>query len=249
MLAEDRFDKILQILDQKNTVTVLELTELLDTSESTIRRDLTELHKKGLLVKVHGGATTKSLHYTVKDDKVAVRQDQNREEKERIAAYAASLITPDDFVFLDAGTTTAQMIDYLSEKNAVYVTNAVFHGVKLMKKGFHTYLIGGEMKESTEAVVGAAAIRNLERYNFTKGFFGANGISKERGFTTPDVSEALVKETALKLCQEAYVLCDSSKFGCISPVTFAAFDRAGIITSTSFGEYQGCQNIVEVDAL
>lgn len=249
MLAEDRFDRILQILEQKNTITVLELTELLDTSESTIRRDLTELHKKGLLVKVHGGATKKSLHFTVKDDKVAVRQDQNREEKERIAAYGASLITPDDFVFLDAGTTTGQMIEYLTEKNAVYVTNAVYHGVRLMKKGFHTYLIGGEMKESTEAVVGAAAIRNLERYNFTKGFFGTNGVSLDRGFTTPDISEALVKETAMKLCREAYVLCDSSKFGCISPVSFSAFDRARIITSTAGGEYRNCQNIVEVDTL
>lgn len=249
MLAEDRFDKILQILEQKKTVTVLELTERLDTSESTIRRDLTELHKKGLLVKVHGGATVKPLHYNMKDDKVEVRQDQNREEKERIAAYAASLIAPDDFVFLDAGTTTGEMIEHLSEKNAVYVTNAVYHAVRLMKKGFRTYLIGGELKESTEAVVGAAAVRDLERYNFTKGFFGTNGASLERGFTTPDISEALVKETAMKLCREAYVLCDSSKFGCISPVHFAAFDDAKIITSTAGLEYRDCKNIVEADAL
>lgn len=249
MLAEDRFTKILELLERNKSITVQELTEVLDTSESTIRRDLTELHRQGRLCKVHGGATVRDYHYAAKDDSVAEREDVNREEKQRIAAYAASLIMPDDFVFLDAGTTTGQMIDCLTERRAVYVTNAVYHAVKLMKLGFRTFLIGGELKGSTEAVVGAAAVKSLESYNFTKGFFGANGASLERGYTTPDVNEALTKETALSRCRQAYVLCDASKFGCISPVRFASFEEAVVITSKAGMEYQGCGNLVEVDNL
>ena len=74
MLAEERFREILKIVNQKKTVTVTELTELLDTSESTIRRDLTQLHKRGALVKVHGGAMTADLEYTTKDAKVSERE-------------------------------------------------------------------------------------------------------------------------------------------------------------------------------
>lgn len=75
MLAEERFREILKIVNEKKTVTVTELTELLDTSESTIRRDLTQLHKRGALLKVHGGATVLNGAYT--------RQRMQRFQKER----------------------------------------------------------------------------------------------------------------------------------------------------------------------
>ncbi|MFW5629867.1 MAG: DeoR family transcriptional regulator, partial [Acetivibrio ethanolgignens] len=110
MLMEQRFYEILRAIEEKQTVTVQELTELLNTSESTIRRDLSILDKEGKLNKVHGGATAIG-HYTTKDEDVALRMTQNREEKLEIVRYAATLILPEDFVYLDAGTTTELMID------------------------------------------------------------------------------------------------------------------------------------------
>ena len=80
MLAEERFNRILNIVEEKKSVTVTELTELLDTSESTIRRDLTTLDKRKKLIKVHGGATAVDMEYMTKDSSVSVRQDLNREE-------------------------------------------------------------------------------------------------------------------------------------------------------------------------
>ncbi|BCN32136.1 DeoR/GlpR family DNA-binding transcription regulator [Anaeromicropila herbilytica] len=248
MLIEERFCEILKLVETKKTVTVQELTELLDTSESTIRRDLTVLHNKGKLIKVHGGATTIGISFNTVDHEVAIRQDLNTEEKMRIARYAASLIESDDFIYLDAGTTTGYMIDFITEMKAVFVTNAIEHARKLSSKGIKTYLLGGELKFATEATVGSKTIGELRQYNFTKGFFGTNGVSKNSGFTTPDINEAMVKSVAIENTKDKYMLCDVSKFSQISPVTFAEVDDATIITSKLEDKsYKNYMNIVEVD--
>ena len=135
MLAEERFSEILKLVNEHKTITVQELTELLDMSESTIRRDLTTLHKKGKLIKVHGGATAVNMAQYTRDESVAVRQDLNIDEKVQIGKYASSLIEKDDFVYIDAGTTTDFLIDFLTEQDAVYVTNGIMHAKKLTQKG------------------------------------------------------------------------------------------------------------------
>lgn len=248
MLAEERFCEILKVVNEKRSVTVQELTEGLNASESTIRRDLTVLHKRGELIKVHGGATAIGMSYHTKDAAVSVRQDLNREDKIKIAVYAAQMIKPNDFIYLDAGTTTDLIIDNIKETNAIFVTNAITHAKKLAIRGFTTYILSGELKKSTEAVVGSDTIRCLEKYNFTKGFFGTNGISFNEGCTTPDMNEALVKSKAMEKCFERYVLSDKSKFNQISPVTFAGFEEVKIITTALEDSiYKKCRNIVEVN--
>lgn len=91
-------------------------------------------------------------------------------------------------------------------------------------------MIGGLLRPSTEAVVGIPAIDTIRQYNFTKCFMGANGVDAERGFTTPDISEAAVKTAVMKQSEECFVLADSSKFGKVLPVTFADLDEACILT-------------------
>lgn len=168
-------------------------------------------------------------------------------KKKKIAQYAAGLIEDEDFIYLDAGTTTGYMIDALGHTNAVFVTNAVSHAQRLATKGIKVFLIGGELKSSTEAVIGAQAMKNLQEYHFTKGFFGANGITKAEGFTTPDANEALVKQTAIERCKNRYILADHSKFGCISSVTFSAFVNAKILTDGCPAEYQELDCVIGVE--
>jgi len=248
LLIEERFCEILRIVEEKRTVTVQELTELLDTSESTIRRDLTALHNQGKLVKVHGGAIAVDLNYNNKDTDIAIRQDLNREEKIKIARYAASLIEANDVVFIDAGTTTGLMIDYITQTNALYITNGTVHAKRLAEKGCKTYILGGEYKLATEAIVGSEAIDCLKKYNFTKGFWGTNGVNTQTGFSTPDINEALVKKKAMEQTKCKYVLCDETKFSQISPVTFADFEDATIITTALADKYyEQYDNILEVD--
>jgi DeoR family fructose operon transcriptional repressor len=248
MLPEQRFSEILSLLERQGTITVRELTECLNASEATIRRDLSVLHDRGKLKKVFGGATSREEFTISRDDLVAVRHNRNMDEKLRIAQAAVTLLEPNDFVYIDAGTSTGMLVEQVSLESVVFVTNGVFHARILGQKGCRVYLLGGEFKFTTEAVVGGRALDDLTRYNFSKGFFGTNGISLTRGFSTPDEREALVKSHAISRCEKVYVLADSSKFNVISPVTFATFDAAEIITTRIEAEiFRTKGNLWEVD--
>ena len=230
MLTEERFQRILQILDDRNAVTVAELSRQLNISESTIRRDLNALAEMGKLNKVFGGATALTRSSGIFETDVANRMNTMGEEKTAIAQYAATLIHDDDFVFIDAGTTTARLIDFIENDKATYVTNGIIHAQKLTHKGFATYIIGGRVKPLTEAVVGAGGIKSIEGMNFTKAFMGTNGIDISAGFTTPDIDEARLKEAAVRNSYMTFVLADHTKFRKVCAVTFAPLRVGCIIT-------------------
>lgn len=239
MLTEERLQMIQDMVERRKSASIQELVEELAISESTVRRDLALLDQQGRVSKVRGGAMACDSHYNTEDAPVASRRDLNLGEKQAIARYAASLIQPHDFIFLDAGTTTELIIDYLAERNVVFVTNALTHARKLSQLGYTAYIPGGEFKAATEAVVGEEAVESLRKYNFTKGFWGTNGVSLEGGFGTPDVKEAVIKKTAMEHCAERYVLCDSSKFSQISCVKFNEIANAVIITTELTKEILG----------
>lgn len=245
MLTKQRHELILKLLEERGSITVSEAKELLGASESTVRRDIVALDAAGRLVKVFGGAVAleegeiATYEYTV-----AQRFELNREEKQRIAGYAAAFITPDDFVYLDAGTTTAHLLDQIEKNGATFVTNAVAHAQRLAARGIRVFLIGGELKASTEAIIGNQAMRTIQGYHFTKGFFGTNAVTKKSGCTTPDANEATVKRTAMEQCRACYVLCDHTKFDLTSAVTFAPFYGTTFITDRVTEGYEECDNIL-----
>ena len=247
MLTEERLQAIEQLIKEKGSVSNIELMDELNISESTVRRDLTILDDQGRINKVRGGAMIRSDCYNSQEATMTQKKDLNIQEKTVIAKYASSLIEPGDFVFLDAGSTTELMIDHLNEKNVTFVTNAVSHAKKLSEAGYTTYILGGEFKATTEAIVGDETIDSLQKYNFTKGFFGANGIHERVGITTPDVKEAAVKKEALKHCMKKFVLCDPSKFSQISSVKFAQMEQVKILT-TMFADdkYDLYDNIIKL---
>lgn len=250
MLSEERHKLILEKIEKESVVYLNDLVKYLNTSESTIRRDLTSLDKAGLLKKVHGGATSlKNVNINTTDDIVENRQTLNIDEKLKIAEYAASLIEDNDLVYIDAGTTTELIINFINNTKAIFVTNGIVHARKLIKKNCTTYILGGELKLATEAIVGVETVNSLRKYNFTKGFFGANGVDLERGFSTPDVKEAMVKEEALHRSRERFVLCDKSKFDEISSITFADIKDAKIITTNlENNRYKHQTEILEVES-
>lgn len=247
MLIDTRMNRIVEIVNDKGSVSIQELMRMLDTSESTIRRDLATLHNNGQILKVHGGAVSVKGNMRMKDDEVFLRQERNREEKVRIARYAVSVIQSNDFIYLDAGTTTDIMADFIDDSSITVVTNGISHAKKLAAKGIRTYLLGGLLKSSTEAVVGEEAICSLKKYHFVKGFFGTNGVTVHEGFTTPEVREALLKEKAMEQTKEIYVLADYSKFDCISSVKFGDFNKGKIITAGELANnYRKYNNVLEV---
>mgnify|MGYP002748187444 CR=1 FL=1 len=171
MLTEERFAIILETVQQKRSVRVTELCALLNASVSTVRRDINTLAEMGKLVKVHGGAIAlnEGSFFAVEKD-VAEKAQLFTEEKEAIARYAASLVDEDDFVYIDAGTTTEKMIDYLPQKRVMFVTNGFIHARKLAQRGFRVYIPGGELKLSTEAIIGTECILTLNNYAVTVNF-------------------------------------------------------------------------------
>lgn len=247
MLIETRLQQIVSMVEQKRSVTVQEVMEKLHASESTVRRDLNTLDARGLLVKVHGGAVAKEGNYNAREPEFMVRKELCVEEKIRIGKYAASLVEPYDFIYLDAGSTTEVVIDYIYDKTVTFVTNAVSHAEKLARNGFSVYVLGGKFKTKTGAIVGDEALATLSKYNFTKGFFGCNGVDPVKGITAPEIAEAAVKGKAVQQCEKAYVLADSTKFNTISSVKFAEFGNVTLVTDTYKDDsYKDFRNIVEV---
>lgn len=228
MLTNERQEVILNLLAEKQTIKIQDVVEATNASESTIRRDLTELENKQKLERIHGGATISDRK--LQELSISDKSTRNLQEKVRIAKYAASLIQDGDCLFLDAGTTTFQMIPFLSNKNVVVVTNGLTHVESLVEQGVTTYLTGGYVKAKTSALVGPQASQSLESYRFDKCFLGTNGFHTEFGYTTPDPEEAAVKQLASKLAKKTYVVADQTKLNKVSFSKILELKYASLLT-------------------
>ncbi|MDH2336677.1 DeoR/GlpR family DNA-binding transcription regulator [Clostridium perfringens] len=229
MLSEKRHEIILNLLKLKGFVSLTELLEATESSESTIRRDLSYLESINLLKRVHGGA--KSLANVSKELSYNEKSSKSIHEKRAIAKYAASLIEDGDCIFVDAGTTTYELIDYLEGKDILVVSNGLSHIDTLIQKNIKCYVIGGNIKISTKAITGCDALMCLSKFRFDKCFIGTNGVHHTYGLTTPDTEEAILKECAINNSRKAYVLADDSKFGEISTIKFSDINKCVIITN------------------
>jgi DeoR family transcriptional regulator, fructose operon transcriptional repressor len=127
--------------------------------------------------------------------------------------------------------------------------HCLLHAQRLVAKGMKTYVLGGELKHSTDAIIGLVAAKNLHNYNFSKCFIGTNGIAIRQGFTTPDTDEAYLKAAAMERSFVSYVLADASKFDKVSTVSFAPLDQAAIITDRLPDPEYGERTVVKEVAL
>lgn len=231
MLTQERYNLILALVNRKKTAAMGELVEITGASESSVRRDLLALQKMGMLKRVHGGAMAIQGEEAIAEEGMDAKVQKNILEKERIAQCAAALVQENDFIFVDAGTSTEKLIDCLDpQTKAIFVTNGIEHGKKLIKKGIKTYIIGGKIRPLTEAIVGTEAVDGLKKYNFTKCFIGTNGVTVENGYTTPDLEEAALKREAMRRSYMKIILADHTKFGKVQALSFGEIGSACIIT-------------------
>ncbi len=237
MLTEERHNLILEFLEEKGMTKISDLIEITNTSESTIRRDLTLLESINVLKRIHGGATL--LKGRLTELSYHEKEVQSVAEKTAIAKFAASLIEDGDSIYLDAGTSTFEMIQYIDKKNIIVVTNGLKHINSLVERNINSYILGGKVKSVTKAIIGSDALKNLQKFRFDKCFLGINGVHMECGFTTPDSEEAILKENAMKHSSETFVLADESKFGEVSFVKVADLREATIITNSKIEDYEG----------
>ena len=229
MLTPERHRIILEHLKQKEVVKITDLVEITSASDSTIRRDLSQLEEQQYLKRVHGGASL--LKSTRQEQGISERSTKNLQDKKAIAQYAANLVNDGECIYLDAGTTAYQMIPFLNQEDIVVVTNGLTHINALLENNIATYLTGGFIKSSTSALIGRGALTSIENYRFDKCFMGVNGIHSQYGYTTPDPEEALIKSAAIQQSREAFVLADSSKIGEVSFSKIVSINAANIITT------------------
>ena len=230
MFAEERRKKIVNLLESKKRASVNELSKKFDVSRATIRRDLSELEKSGFLRRTHGGAILSGSSklepsFKEKEDKLAA-------EKRSIGKKAAEIIKDGDTVFIDAGTTTSYIIDFLRNKNNLTIVTHALHIInKINERNFDCELIiiGGNLKGSTEAMIGPMAEDYLKKLRVDKSFIGSNGFNLKSAATTPDLREAKIKEIALEIAGENFLLFDQSKWEEIYFYRFAELEQIDFI--------------------
>ncbi|GAE37020.1 DeoR/GlpR family DNA-binding transcription regulator [Halalkalibacter akibai] len=249
MLTIERHKKILDLLKERSIVKLQELVDETGASESTLRRDLTDLEQAKKLKRIHGGATL--LKKILEEPTVAEKTIKNSHEKKKIAEKAASFVEDGDCIFLDAGTTTVEMVAFLEGKQVTVVTNGLTNIALLADLNVETHVIGGFVKSGTRAFVGRNAIRALETFRFDKAFIGVNGITELDGCTTPDPEEAFIKEYAIARSRQSFILADHTKFGEVSFSKFADLSEVTIITANlddeTYNNYRTMTNIEVVD--
>ena len=247
ILKSERKQLILDEIKEKKFLQLEEMVQLLDSSESTVRRDLDELELEGHLRRVHGGAEVISKLQS--EESILEKSIKNVQEKMEIAQKALSLIEDGDVIFIDAGTTTELLVELLDRRNLTVVTDSIHHAAKLVEKNFKTIIIGGFVKQSTDASIGRAAVEQISQLNFDKAFIGMNGVD-ESFLTTPDMEEAAIKKTIIENAQKTYVLLDVSKIGQVSFAKVARIEKVALITNHSesvlFNKIKEKTEVIEV---
>lgn len=215
---------------EDNYIALEDLMQLLDSSESTVRRDLGELEQEGRLHRVHGGAELfHSLQEELSNQEKSVK---NSQIKQALAQKASRFIYDNDVIFIDAGTTTEFLLPFLQGKNVTVVTNSIHHATRLVDLSIKTIIIGGYVKQTTDASIGSVALEQIRQMNFDKAFLGMNGVD-EAYLTTPDMEEAVIKKAVIANAKVSYILVDGTKIGQVSFVKVAAIDQVTIITEAA----------------
>lgn len=213
MLPEERRKRIVQLVEETGSASVNELSSLMDVSPMTIRRDITDLASRGLLVRAHGGAISPRMG-TSTEPFYEVKAKVNVKEKQRIGVAAAEMIADGEVVLLDSGSTTFQIARNLKNKhNLTIVTNDLLIASHLSKlPTISVILIGGSIRYGIFSTVGTYAEDMLSQLLVDKVFLGADAVNLKKGILNSNPDEVPVKRLMIKAGREVILVVDNSKF-------------------------------------
>ena len=234
--AKERRALILRMLEQKEEVQVTDISRETGISEVTIRKDLTILQNRHLLLRTRGGAMRKPVENVSEDTTIERKRMFNFREKERIGEEAVKLIKDGDFIMLDSGTTTLEVARHLGKfRNLRILTNAMNIATELMSyKRFDVVFLGGNVRMASLSTVGPLAISVLRNFSGYKLFLGVDSFSLENGVSTPNLEEALLNQIMIQQADKVIAVFDSSKFnkrsyvhvGNVNELDYIITDRA-----------------------
>lgn len=230
--SDTRQGRIVEFARTRGRVEVISLADELNVATETIRRDLKALAGRKLLKRVHGGAIP--LETVAFESGVEYRSQVDLAQKHRMAAGAVDLLHGAETVYLDEGFTPRLIAEKLADRELTVVTSSLLAAEALAhSSGVTVLLLGGRMRGRTLATVDHWAVDTLRRLVIDLAFLGTNGISLDRGLTTPDPAVAAVKQTAVMVANRRVLVAAHSKFGITSFCRFAEVsDFEAIVTGT-----------------
>lgn len=237
-MKEDRIKRMGTVIAQRQSVTMEDLCKEFQVSMNTVRADVAYLVKTGAVEKIYGGVRAIS-HKQV--PLFTSRTMLSPDQKHRIAVQAEKMVEDKDIIFIDAGTTTMHLIDCLDPaKHVTIVTGNLYVIQKAYDhENVELIVLPGTMNRRTNSVSDVSSLEYLSRYQFNKAFMGVSGVSEDGWLNVSTYIEYEIKRTALKKCQLAYLLVDSTKFKGTGLMSYGNLkDMTRIITD------KGCPDFV-----
>jgi len=230
LLPEERLAQIATRIGERHAASVAELSELFGVSPATIRTDLDELERRGLVVRTHGGAVR--LDRNGREFSFAARERAQSEEKGRIGAAAAELIRDGDSIALDASTTALQIARRVRERRELtVVTSSLMVALELIESpGITVVMPGGMLHRDTVSLVGALGTETLARCNAAQGFFGVRGLTPE-ALTDINAYEAELKRSLISVSRQVNIVADASKWGRVALVSLVPWSAVHRVIS------------------
>lgn len=230
MLANQRREKILELIREDGHAKVLNLSRIFKVTEVTIRQDLERLEKEGLIKREHGGAVLVDIDAGVRNITLQ-NQKNNMPEKMAIARKAISFIKDGDTIILDSGSTTTEIAKLITDfQNITVITNAL--NIALILGAYphiNLFVTGGEFKAPTLSLTGQKAADSFNNLNADKLFLATAGITLKSGLTYPSISDICVKRAMIESANEVYLVADSSKIGLNSFASLGALSLINLL--------------------
>lgn len=228
MLPLERQKKIIDLLMIHKVMKITELTEELEVSIDTLRRDLNLLTKQGKIEKIYGGV--KLVEAKFGESTIDERMISHLKEKNAIAQKCSEFINDGDCIYLDSGSTTYQIAKYIkNKKKLTVVTNSIPVVLELMNSDVELIIIGGKIRHQEQSVVTYEYLFNFSELNILKAFICASGITIEKGISDYNVEEAITRKKMIELSKEIFVAADSTKFGKDVTIGIASLDQINYI--------------------
>jgi DeoR/GlpR family transcriptional regulator of sugar metabolism len=237
LLTEERRTQILLIARGAGRVRVNELASRFNTSAVTIRNDLNELQKHGLIQRSHGGAVLPGtiLH----EPPVVERLMAHSDEKRRIGAMAATMINDGETIILDSGTTTLEIARLINKRRRLQIiTNGINIATELLDaQEVEIFIVGGRVRRESASISGRFTEEMVDQFSADKMFLSGTGCDLDFGVSGANLEEAMVNRAMLRISREIILVADASKFSKRSMSRIVAFSEIDtVISDTSLGQ-------------
>jgi DeoR/GlpR family transcriptional regulator of sugar metabolism len=230
-MSSDRRDAINQIIQSRGEIRLSELETIYpDISAMTLRRDLENLERQGIIVRTRGGAKSIAHLSMLKEAAYPQRQVTFTEAKQIIAQKAISLIAAGQSIYIDSGTTCTIFAQQIPDINLFVLTPAPITAIELVKNpSIKINLTGGHLNRETMTLTGFNAQEHVRGLNIDLAFIGTGAFSLSNGFTCGDYYEAELKKLIIRKAQKVIVLMDKSKLNYSMPYTFARLNQINML--------------------